>query len=133
MKHQIASLMLAMALAVSMTGCASAQEYAPSSGLGQNRDMLTQVSAEYVSGTAEQAERPFTDVPADAWYADSVAYCWENGLMSGTTDTTFSPGETMTRAMLVTTLYRAEGSPAVSQTAGFSDVEPNAWYADAVA
>ena len=41
----------------------------------QNRGMLTRVSAEYVSGTVEQAAHPFTDVPADAWYAGAVAYC----------------------------------------------------------
>ena len=53
----------------------------------------------------------FSDVDAGSWYADAVAYVRDNGLMSGTSDTTFEPDGTMTRAMLVTTLYRAADSP----------------------
>ena len=50
----------------------------------------------------------------DAWYAEAVEYVRDNGLMSGTSATTFAPNDTMTRSMLATTLYREAGSPAVS-------------------
>ena len=75
----------------------------------------------------------FNDTPATHWAFNSIAYCYENGIMSGTGDgTTFNPSGTMTRAALVSMLYRLEGSPAVSGNAGFSDVAANAWYAKAV-
>ena len=75
----------------------------------------------------------FTDVPADAWYAQAVEYCRENGLMAGTSDTTFAPEGTLTRAMLAAILYRMNGTPAVSAPPAFSDAEAGAWYSDAVA
>jgi len=75
----------------------------------------------------------FTDVPADAWYAQAVEYCRENGLMAGTSDTTFAPEGTLTRAMLAAILYRMSGTPAVSAPPAFSDAETGAWYSDAVA
>lgn len=74
----------------------------------------------------------FSDVAADAWYAGAVEYVRDNGLMSGTSATTFEPDGTMTRAMLATTLYRAAGSPAVSGSDSFTDTADGAWYADAV-
>ena len=77
----------------------------------------------------------FSDVAADAWYADAVTYVRDNGLMSGTSDTTFTPGGTMTRGMLVTTLYRMAGSPSLeNEDLGypFADVPGDAWYADGV-
>ena len=77
----------------------------------------------------------FSDVDAGSWYADAVAYVRDNGLMSGTSDTTFEPDGTMTRAMLVTTLYRAAGSPPLeNENLGypFADVPGDAWYADGV-
>ena len=74
----------------------------------------------------------FSDVAADAWYAGAVEYVRDNGLMSGTSATTFEPDGTMTRAMLATTLYRAAGSPAVSGSDSFTDTADDAWYADAV-
>ena len=75
----------------------------------------------------------FTDVPADAFYAKAVAWAVENGITSGTGESKFSPNATCTRAQAVTFLYRASGSPAVSDSAEFSDVATNAYYADAVA
>lgn len=68
----------------------------------------------------------FADVPSGAWYAEAAEWCRANGVVSGTTATTFSPNETMTHAMLLTILYRAAGSPAVS---GAED----SWYGSAVA
>ncbi|MCD8001323.1 MAG: S-layer homology domain-containing protein, partial [Oscillospiraceae bacterium] len=55
---------------------------------------------------ASAAELPFSDVTADDWYSDSVAYVYENGLFLGTSETSFSPDATLSRAMLVTVLYR---------------------------
>jgi hypothetical protein len=74
----------------------------------------------------------FTDVPADAWYESAVQYVYEKGLMTGTSSTTFSPTRTTTRAMIVTILYRLEGSPAVSGSSAFSDVSAGQYYTDAV-
>ena len=63
------------------------------------------------SAFAAVSDTGFADVAANAWYADAVEYVRDNGLMSGTSTTTFSPDGTMTRAMLATTLYREAGSP----------------------
>ena len=64
----------------------------------------------------------FTDVKSTDWYAEAVAYVVDNGLFTGTSDTTFTPGGTMTRGMLVTVLYRQAGSPEVSNHNKFIDV-----------
>lgn len=74
----------------------------------------------------------FRDVQADDWYADAVQYVVSEGLMNGTDAATFSPDAPMSRAMLVTVLYRLRGEPAVSQDSGFADVASDAYYADAV-
>lgn len=83
----------------------------------------------------ETVKANFADVAADAWYADAVQYVYENGMMSGTSETTFSPDLTTTRGMIVTILYRLEGSPNLSnENLGYpyADVDANAYYADAV-
>lgn len=83
----------------------------------------------------ETVKADFADVAADAWYADAVQYVYENGMMSGTSETTFSPDLTTTRGMIVTILYRLEGSPDLSnENLGYpyADVDANAYYADAV-
>ena len=82
-------------------------------------------------GTAGAA--PFLDVAEDAWYADAVAYVYDNGLMSGTSTTLFSPNATTTRGMIVTMLYRLEGEPRISSGSAFDDVDAGMYYADAVA
>ena len=76
----------------------------------------------------------FTDVKplGSAWYHEDVDYVVEKGYMTGTSTTTFAPNSTLTRAMVVTILYRMAGSPAVSGTSGFSDVPSGKWYANAV-
>ena len=74
----------------------------------------------------------FTDVDENAWYAGAVVYVRDHGLMSGTSDTAFSPDQKMTRAMLATVLYRAAGAPKASGSSLFSDVANNTWYTDAV-
>ena len=75
----------------------------------------------------------FSDVPTDSYYAKAVAWAVENGITAGTGDGKFSPNAPCTRAQSVTFLYRASGSPAVSDSAVFADVEANVFYADAVA
>ena len=88
-----------------------------------------------VTAYAAVEDTGFSDVAADAWYADAVTYVRDNGLMSGTSDTTFTPGGTMTRGMLVTTLYRMAGQPDLSdENLGypFADVVADSWYGDAV-
>ena len=73
----------------------------------------------------------FADVAADAYYAKAVAWAVENGITKGTSETTFHPDETCTRAQGVTFLYRALGKLAAAQ-AGFTDVSADSYYADAV-
>ena len=74
----------------------------------------------------------FVDVSADAYYAKAVAWAVEEGIVSGTSATTFNPDAVCTRAQSVAFLYRAFGEK-VNKAAGFSDVSADAYYADAVA
>ena len=87
----------------------------------------TRIEVEFTNG-----KLPFTDVRESDWFYDDVVFAYENGLFAGTSDTTFSPNASMTRAMLVTVLYRLEGQPAVNGRSGFSDVQYNGYYEDAV-
>ena len=75
---------------------------------------------------------PFKDVAEGSWYTDAVAYVYEKGLMNGTEPTVFSPDQALTRAQLVTILWRMAGEPKVSAALPFSDVEAGDWYAEAV-
>ncbi len=77
-------------------------------------------------------ENPFTDVTADDWFYNDVRYVNENSLMNGTSETTFAPNDNLTRAMLVTVLYRLEGEPEMKNAQWFEDVEKGQWYSDAV-
>ncbi|MBQ9931032.1 MAG: S-layer homology domain-containing protein, partial [Firmicutes bacterium] len=74
----------------------------------------------------------FTDVAATDWFASAVQYVYDKGMMNGTAADKFSPNATTTRGMIVTILWRLEGSPAVSGSS-FSDVAAGEWYSDAVA
>ena len=75
----------------------------------------------------------FTDLEKGAWYYESVSYAIETGLMNGVGEREFAPDDTLTRAMLVTILYRQAGEPTVAKRAAFADVAEKSWYADAVA
>ena len=75
---------------------------------------------------------PFRDVSEGDWCYDAVKYAYENGLMAGTSASTFEPGTTTTRGMVVTILYRLEGQPDVSGSF-FPDVASRQYYTDAVA
>ncbi|MDR2671531.1 MAG: S-layer homology domain-containing protein [Oscillospiraceae bacterium] len=81
---------------------------------------------------SEGWRNPYKDVADADWFYGAVQFVAERGLMNGTAADRFTPGATMTRAMLVTTLYRLEGSPAVSGSSPFPDVKDGAWYADAI-
>lgn len=75
---------------------------------------------------------PFADIPDDPDYRDAVEYVYGNGLMNGTSETTFEPETETSRAMLVTILYRMEEEPSIKTASGFSDVPDGQWYTDAV-
>lgn len=79
-----------------------------------------------------EVKLPFTDVSTSDWFYDDVAFVYENGLFSGTDSRSFSPNASMTRAMLVTVLYRLEGEPTVTGRSSFTDVRSGAYYEKSV-
>ena len=80
----------------------------------------------------ETRTMPFTDVPAGSYYYDAVLWAVENGITKGTSNTTFSPNMTCSRAQIVTFLWRSEKSPAAGTANLFVDVKSTVYYADAV-
>lgn len=74
----------------------------------------------------------FSDVKKEDWYYDSVCYAEQRRLFSGVSNTEFAPNDSLTRAMIVTVLYRAEGEPPVNKSIPFADVESGSYYEDAV-
>ncbi len=78
-------------------------------------------------------ELPFKDVKQSDWFFDAVAWAYENHLMIGTAEDTFSPDAKLNRAMIATILYRYEGEPTVSGASKFTDVPEGMWYSDAIA
>ncbi len=124
MKKRFLSFSMAacMVCLLTMTACA-AEVPAAGGGADLDRAKLTSES---------QPASAFTDVSADAWYAEAVEYCRQNDLMNGTSDTTFAPEETLTRAMLVTILWRQAERPVVNYLMRFSDVPEDQWYSEAV-
>jgi hypothetical protein len=83
-------------------------------------------------GVASPWENPFADVSASDWFYDAVRFVHENGLMVVTGNTAFSPQANTSRGMIVTILYRLEGTPAAGANS-FSDVAAGKYYTDAVA
>ena len=86
-------------------------------------------------GTTEPTEpvKPFTDVPAGAYYEDAVTWAVEKGITKGTSETTFAPKALCTRAQVVTFLWRAAGCPEPQSGSSFTDVTAGSYYAKAVA
>ena len=80
----------------------------------------------------ETRTMPFADVPVGSYYYDAVLWAVENDIAKGTSDTTFSPNMTCTRAQIVAFLWRSEKSPAAGTANPFADVKSTAYYADAV-
>lgn len=91
------------------------------------------VTGSFKAETPAPVALPFTDVKSGNWFYDAVKYAYAQGLMTGTSATTFAPNGTMNRAMIVTVLYRLEKSPAVTSASKFTDVPAGQWYSDAVA
>ncbi len=82
--------------------------------------------------TPAENELTYEDVSDSDWFYDAVVFASDNGLMNGVEEGVFAPGNTVTRAMLVTVLYRMENEPSASPST-FTDVEKGSWYANAVA
>ncbi len=90
-------------------------------------------TTDYTVNVTRRPAMTFADVKEGDWFYDDVAYAWNNGLMVGFSDTTFSPNTALTRAMLVTVLYRMEGTPSVAGKANpFQDVPVDEYFTDAV-
>lgn len=117
------SMAVCMVCLLTMTSCLAAEAPAVSSGVDYNSAVLT---------SETQPAPTFTDVPSDAWYAEAVDYCQQRGIMSGTSAATFAPEGTLTRAMLVTILWRQAGKPVVNYLMQFSDVSEGQWYSEAL-
>ncbi len=90
------------------------------------------ISAVLKSTSSSVSGLPFKDVKTADWFYNDVKYVYEKGMMAGTAADVFAPNATTTRAMIVTILYRLEGSPAVTSTSAFVDVPAGQWYTDAV-
>ncbi len=92
-------------------------------------------AAEILADLFGEKDAEFSDVAEDAWYADAVRYVCKKGIMSGTSDATFSPDLTASRAMIVTMLYRLAGSPDIEDENwgyAYADVDAESWYGTAV-
>ena len=83
--------------------------------------------------TGSNIKLPFGDVTISDWFYDDVRYVYANGIMDGTSSDRFAPNAPLTRAMIVTILYRMDGSPAMAGASDFKDVDSNKWFAKAVA
>lgn len=93
-------------------------------------DANTTVYAKWTETPASSL--PFGDVKSGDWFYNDVKYVYDKGMMAGTAADVFAPNATTTRAMIVTILYRLEGSPAVTGGSVFTDVPDGQWYTDAV-
>lgn len=95
--------------------------------------LVVRVSTPHLSTflVTTQTVLPFTDVDGH-WALDAIRFVYDQGLMTGTKETQFSPNKTLNRAMLATILYRMEGSPAVTGENPYTDVAAGTWYTDAV-
>lgn len=114
-----------------ITGGTSATTFSPN-GICTRAQAVTFLWRAAGSPEPKTSTMPFTDVKADSYYHDAVLWAVEQGITAGTSATTFAPDLNCSRAQIVTFLYRAAGSPAVSGSPAFSDVAPDAYYAKAV-
>ena len=103
-------------------------------GVGVGKATITISCGDIVKKVEVNVEKKlsFKDVSKNVWYYNSVKYCYENGIIMGTTDETFSPNTNVTRGNLVTILWRMEGSPVVSGNLSFPDVKQSDYYYEAV-
>ena len=114
-----------------VTGGTSDTLFAPNAGCtrAQAATFLWRAAG---SPEPKSADLPFTDVPADAYYAKAVAWAVENGVAKGVSETLFAPNAGCTRAQIVTFLWRAQQSPASGGENPFADVPADAYYYNAV-
>ncbi len=125
MKKPVA-LLLSWAMCLSLAACGS------SAAQAQGPDTLTPSGSGVPASSPVKSADLFADVPADADYAEAVVWCYDNGLMNGVSADRFDPDGTLTRAMVATVLYRAEGEPAVTGAPTFTDTQAGTWYSNAV-
>lgn len=118
-----ALLMLMAGLALSLPACAAQKDPVPSGAPAAPSQAPVSLAVSVGS---------FSDVDAGAWYADAVNYVQDAKLMNGVGDNRFDPEGTLTRAMLVTVLWRQAGEPVVNYLMDFSDVAGGQWYTEAV-
>ena len=109
------------------------QQYADQSAQGKRlASNIATITVVHGTKAEEPWVNPFRDVTESDWFYDDVAFVYENGLFSGTDSRSFSPNASMTRAMLVTVLYRLEGEPTVTGRSSFTDVRSGTYYEKAV-
>ncbi len=120
------ALLLSWALCLSLTACGG------SAAQAREPDAPAPGGSGVPLSSAVRSASAFADVPADADYAEAVVWCYDNGLMNGVSADRFDPNGTLTRAMVATVLYRAEGEPAVTGTPAFTDTQAGTWYSNAV-
>jgi hypothetical protein len=106
----------------------------PSNSVTISGGMMTRPSTETTIPGSSGApwNNPFADVSESDWFFEAVQFVRQQGLMTGTSATTFNPNAAMTRGMMVTVLHRMAGSPPYDPAGGFSDVTTGTWYTDAV-
>lgn len=113
----------------------SKEDEAEDDDKSQTEDTVTKDNEDKTEGvlSPEKWTNPFSDVKEDDWFYASVEYAVNKGLFNGVSESEFAPSMTLTREMLVTVLYRAEGEPEVKTAHEFTDVAEDAYYAKAVA
>lgn len=142
-KHTV-SVLLSAVISISACGTALAKDSAELRGSDNPPVVVPDDNDDIVDGgsgggggyslrygnTLKEEEEPFIDVDEDDWFYEDVVYVYKNGLMSGTSDTEFSPYHSLTRGMAASILYRLAGSPEVEYISVFDDLEDGKWYTD---
>ena len=95
-------------------------------------DFIFAVSAALLASTKASAYEGFSDLKVNAWYRDGIEYVLKHGLMNGVSKTKFAPEGAVSRAAVITVLWRMAGSPAGNGTIRYTDVSRGAWYAEAI-
>ncbi len=128
--------MLSAFLPLSSSACAAAEESSEDSAVSQIVSSALEPEEESSPAKAQAVAisegSPFMDISTGDWFYKAVAYCQENGLISGKGNGKFAPNDNMTRGELAAVLYRHAKSPDVTASVDFDDVEPDAWYTKAV-
>ena len=97
-----------------------------------NKNNNTNTNTKNNTNNQSNTGLPFKDIKKSDWYFNAVKYTYSKGIISGYSKTEFAPNDMLTRGMIVTILYRMEGSPNNDGKSEFSDVETNAWYSKAI-